>query len=1182
MVYINRIVFRNFKSFGGSLKLSFQQGFNVITGPNGSGKSNIIDAVQFVFGELGSKRMRVPVLSGLIFDGAGDDSAKPHYAQVTIYFNNTDRALPVDRKTVSVGRRVDREGKSKYFLNGKQTSRRALLDILMMAGISPGGYNMVLQGFATRLSDLTPLERMNALEDLVGITEYDEKKAEAQVRLNDAERKIEVASAKGDEVRRRVIGLERERNDAIRSRLLEREKKRLEGYLLSEQITKIETNIGDTKRKITENHIEIERIVGEREKLLAKRDEARARLEDFTNEASEKSNTRLPIMKSELVEKKAIRKGLENRLKELESKKLSTHKNIEAKLKEINRSKVEKREKQKILSELKRKFKRIELRISKREEDLKSQAAEIETQKELAEYNLGRIEQLTEDLVPMQESLSGLEIEINKQNVNFATLEGKIENLERKKSDTLISTSNLGEKIREYEDLKNDEAKKLEEMLENIEGQVGRQKGIRDTILGANKLAKEAENTITQFAAKRDLWKNLVTEEKAQARIIKMSKAGALKGYHGQLRSLVKIDLKYQKAANTAASGWSTALVVADVDIAFRCIESLKKNKLGMTRFIPLKNIRIPEPLQNIHELGVEGYLPELIRFTEEYRTAVYLVWGDTYVAKDRKSAISLANKGYRVVTLTGDLFEPKGGLLGGHWRRSPDFTKLIPSEESVHDLSTTIKALRKSLSSKMTDLKKSGGSLREFTEYINHFNNVIDGIDLQVRETLETIERYKRNVVTINGNITKLVEGKAKELGLVTVLEKRKARTVHEIDRAKKEIIQLRGLGNPSEVIQLERSYDILVRDTTELGKKRSLLQTQISIQKNHIDGFLDLKTTEIQDQINGMKGEIKVIEEHMKGGSTRISEGRTEIEELQEVLNGITSDVEETGKILEQHRRAVSGIERNIERLDQRRVNIERRTGSFEVELERLRLQSGQRFEDLSRLGFEVRLQTNGMNLALVERTLRRIEQETREIGMVNQLAIQAYEEDAYNYKMLSVRINELEEEKGSILRFVEKVEREKTEQFMAAYNDICENFSVLFEKLTGGGDGRLELQNPESPFSEGVDLYVQFPGKPMRLAAGASGGERSVAAIAYLLAIQRFLKAPFYLFDEIDAHLDDLNTARLADVLKENAMESQFLMVSLKDVMVHNANKIYGVFAQNGRSRVVSLPMKVEVPV
>jgi len=150
------------------------------------------------------------------------------------------------------------------------------------------------------------------------------------------------------------------------------------------------------------------------------------------------------------------------------------------------------------------------------------------------------------------------------------------------------------------------------------------------------------------------------------------------------------------------------------------------------------------------------------------------------------------------------------------------------------------------------------------------------------------------------------------------------------------------------------------------------------------------------------------------------------------------------------------------------------------------------------------------------------------------------------------------------------------------MKAFNQVCENFSVVFSMLTGGGDGRLELQKPEDPFSAGVDLYVQFPGKPMRLVRGASGGERSVAAISYLLAIQQFLKAPFYLFDEIDAHLDDINTTRLADVLKKSAMDAQFLMVSLKDVMVHNADKIYGVFSQAGRSRVLSLPLKVEVAV
>jgi chromosome segregation protein len=168
-------------------------------------------------------------------------------------------------------------------------------------------------------------------------------------------------------------------------------------------------------------------------------------------------------------------------------------------------------------------------------------------------------------------------------------------------------------------------------------------------------------------------------------------------------------------------------------------------------------------------------------------------------------------------------------------------------------------------------------------------------------------------------------------------------------------------------------------------------------------------------------------------------------------------------------------------------------------------------------------------------------------------------------------------MEEEKQSILRFIEEIEQEKLNHFMNAYNQICENFSSIFTKLTGGGDGQLELQRPEDPFMGGVDLYIQFPGKPMRLASGASGGERSVAAISYLLAIQRFLKAPFYLFDEIDAHLDDLNTNRLADVLKENSVDSQFLMVSLKDIMVHKADRIYGVFAQNGKSRVLVLPMR-----
>ncbi|MFB0558544.1 MAG: chromosome segregation protein SMC [Candidatus Bathyarchaeia archaeon] len=1181
-MHIGRIVVRNFKSFSGTVKLSFDPGFNMITGPNGSGKSNIIDAVQFVFGELGTKRMRVLDLSGLIFDGANEDAtSKPQYAQVTIYFNNSDRGLAIDRKTVSVGRRIERNGKSKYFLNGKRTSRRRLLDLLMMAGITPGGYNIVLQGTATRLSDLTPSERMTALEDLVGITEYDEKKAEAKVRLTEAERKIEVASAKADEVRKRVNELEKQRNDALRHSLLTREERRLGAYKITYLISGLESKIGEIRRQISEIQTEIESLEEEKARLLLEREAARDRLEEFTNEAAEKGNTRLPLLKSELVGKRALKNSLEARLREIDSSKILLQNNIENKLLEIERSEVEKGEKRHRLQELNRSEVELSAEIEKKEAELQTLDEKITTLKEMAEANQVRVEKLTEDLVPMQESLSGLEIEINRHLVNSNALETKIEELELKKKESANTVNTLANKIEEFEALKVEEARKIEEMVETIEDQVKQQRSLRDTIQGANKLAKDAELTITEFTAKRDLWKSVVTEEKALARIREMGDAGALKGYHGPLRYLVKIDLKYQRAANTAAAGWANAIVVDDFETVIDCIVGLKKNRLGMTKFIPLKDISTQEPLPDIEVPGVEGYLPSLIRYDEEYALAVNLIWGDTFVVKNRATAIDLSKRGYRAVTLSGDLFEAEGGVVGGHWRRPPEYSKLIPSEESVKELSQTIKTLRSRLSRKMSDLRKSGGNLSDFTNFMDNFNKNIEAIDRRIQETQESMKRIERNIVTIDGNISKIDEERNKELGLISTLQERKGRTLQEIERAKEEIAELKELV-PSDITALGINYDTITREVTEMKNNRAQLLSDISVQANLIDQVLELRTSDSENQIEEWRRKIETLEQESDETQSMLALETVALEELQKALDGVSSEVEATSRILVQHRRAVRRLDQQVERLDNRLSNIERRMMSLSVEEEKLWLQTEQKFEELARLGFEDIVSIEEVDLNRVERSLQRMRREKLSLGAINQLAIEHYEMEAYNYKHLSVRINELEEEKRSILTFIDEIEREKMEHFMKAFNKVCENFSSVFARLTGGGDGRLELQKPEDPFSAGVDLYVQFPGKPMRLVSGASGGERSVAAISYLLAIQQFLKAPFYLFDEIDAHLDDINTARLADVLKECALEAQFLMVSLKDVMVHNADKIYGVFAQSGRSRVLSLPLKVEVAV
>ena len=1181
MVHIKRMTIKNFKSFSRPVRLNFQPGFNVITGPNGSGKSNIINAVQFVFGELGSRRMRVSELSGLIFDGIDETGTqKAMIAQVTLYFDNSDRGIAIDKSTVSVSRKIDRQGRSKYFLNGKRSSRRVMLDLLEMAGISAGGYNLVPQGTATKLSDITPSERMRTLEDLIGITEYDEKKAEAKVRLAEAERKIEVASARIDEVRKRVTELERQRNDALRHRLLLKEERKLNAIKLSHQLSQLESKIENLGGQVADKNRELAELEKKRAELVAERNAARARLEEFNNEAAEKGNTRLPLLKSDLVGNMTLKTSLESRLREITSRRQSIQNGIEEKLSEIEESKREIEEKRRNLLELTQSEAQIDSEITGKESQMREFNDKINAVKESAETNQKLVEDLTESLVPMQESLSGFEIEGNRHLLNSSNLEDKIKGLEQKKAEIAETRESLRETLRQFEELKVVEAQKLEDMLNTIEEQMKRQKSLRSNINSANKLAKKADATITQFSAKRDLWKKVVAEEKAQERIKEMGEAGALPGYHGPLRSLVKIDLKYQRAAATSSGGWITAIVVDDIETALECVERLKKAKLGMTRFLPLKNIKQLELLSEIEGDRVLGPIPRLIRYDPIYAPVVNLIWGDTLLVDDRSAALKVVGEGHRAVTLSGDVYEVEGGIIGGHYRRPINFSRLIPSEESITVLSETIKKLRERLQKRMSDLKLSGGSLRKFMSYLEQSNNTIAGIDGQIRETEENIKRLERNINAIYDKIKKIVQELEREQGLAATLQERREKTLQEIERTKANIAELKELSKPSDVTGLELKLNSLNREVATLREKRTQLRSDISVQTNLINRYLELKIKESEDQIEAWRKEIGSLDDEHAENLRRQEEVSSDIVELQRTLDEVTSDVESTSRILQRHQKILRQIDQRIERNDGRRDIINRRIMILDVEMEKLRLQCEQKLGELAKIGFEDKLSIEGVDMDGVERTLHLVRSEKASLGAINQLAVEQYAKVVGNYKQLSIRINELEEEKGSILRFIEEIEREKQDRFMKAFNQVCENFSNIFANLTGGGDGRLEFQKPEDPFSAGVDLYIQFPGRPMRLASGASGGERSVAAIAYLLAIQRFLKAPFYLFDEIDAHLDDLNVSRLADVLRENALESQFIVVTLKDVMVHNADRIYGVFNRGGRSQVLALPMKMEV--
>jgi chromosome segregation protein len=174
----------------------------------------------------------------------------------------------------------------------------------------------------------------------------------------------------------------------------------------------------------------------------------------------------------------------------------------------------------------------------------------------------------------------------------------------------------------------------------------------------------------------------------------------------------------------------------------------------------------------------------------------------------------------------------------------------------------------------------------------------------------------------------------------------------------------------------------------------------------------------------------------------------------------------------------------------------------------------------------------------------------------------------------------MNELEKEKQAILQFMDEIEHKKRKVFMDAFEKINQNLQKYFSNVTGGGTAALKLENIEEPFSGGIDMIVQFVNKPSIVVSGASGGERSVAAVAFLFALKEFTPASFYVLDEIDAHLDAFHVSKLAGLLVEESEKTQFIVITLKPEMVNKAQRVYGVYEQNGVSNVISMKLQ-EVP-
>jgi len=441
-------------------------------------------------------------------------------------------------------------------------------------------------------------------------------------------------------------------------------------------------------------------------------------------------------------------------------------------------------------------------------------------------------------------------------------------------------------------------------------------------------------------------------------------------------------------------------------------------------------------------------------------------------------------------------------------------------------------------------------------------------------------IKRTDQNIMRVNKNIQGLQERLEKEKVQIGLQRGQRDALRKEMQKSRSELAIFRRKTDLSHIHEMEVQRERLGDEIVELRQRRGSSEIELSTLQSELENVLKTGYNNAKIQLSKVEQQLSTVEKDVEEALHQKEKLEQELLELEKSKEELSRSVLTARKEAKKFTSQIDDIDKQLHRLDTEYERADRLFNQLQLSLQTTQLQLDQLRYRLREVGYEEPLEVFPEQLEVAESSLKLMRFELDRLGAVNQLALTHYAEQVSRYKELSVRMNELEREKQAILSFMEEIERKKREVFMNAFNQINDNFSTYFSKLTGGGEAALKLEKPEELFAGGMDMVVQFPGKPPILVSGASSGERSVAAVAFIFAIQDFLPAAFYLFDEIDAHLDAFHVAKLGELLAEESEKSQFLVITLKPEMVSKAERVYGVYERNGVSHVVSTVFKEAV--
>ncbi len=1160
---------QGFKSFPDKTVLEFGRGITAVVGPNGSGKSNISDAVRWVLGEQSTKTLRGSRMEDVIFGGTSQRKALG-YAEVTLNLDNSDRGLNnYDKNEVAVTRRYYRSGESEYRINGEECRLKDIHELFMDTGLGRDGYSMVGQGRIADLVSARSSQRRDMLEEAAGISHFRYRRADANRKLEQAEENLVRLRDILSELESRIGPLKTQSEKALKFLALADEKKTLEIGLWLYTIEKSKNGLKEQEHKLSIASAQYEQTENELIELINKTEEAIKEGQDITLEVE-----RLRQSISEFEEEAAVIDG-----------RIAVHRNtIVHNEQTIERIVGDMGDSENSVAEIAAQEEKAKQDIAENEEKIAHKKEEIAKEIERLNALLGKNSENNEKAREINEKLTAASLKLADVRVEKSTAASTASELEARIAaiDEIIETrGGVITRLSEEEKAASKEVEALKEQAAEHENALDGYKMIIGTRADkVERLRKELDSINLEIYQKNarikmldDLEKNLDGYAGSVQKVMKEAKRGFLKGIHGTLSQLISAPSKYAVAVETALGAAIQNVVTDDENSAKRAINYLKDNRAGRATFLPLTSVKSRPFTENGLE-KCEGFVDmadKLLEYDKKYSEIIGSLLARTAVVDTIDNGIAMAKKysyRFKIVTLDGQVLNAGGSMTGGSRGSGTGF---LSRANEIETLKEAVSGLEKQLSDKQS-------VFTELSEELSRVEAELDASEAELINVQESIIRAESELKLIQdryaaakGHIDELENEKSRaqtrikesleiqseadaQIALITQESNDFAASLALLNEEKDEIDRLR-----EESSEVQNALNLEIVSLSKEIEAGNEILASCEIRKS----ALSLRADKLGAEINEIKKLNEETQAEIEALTRKADELRGNSEQTKEKITQLISKRTETeaqSTVLRNKEREMTG---EREKLGGELARLEERRNSMQKELETAQNKLYDEYQLSLREATELNIVLDDIPKA--QRTLQEIKNKIRALGSVNVGAVEEYKEVSERYEYMSVQIGDIEKSKEELEKLINELTGKMAERFREQFRRINNNFAETFKDLFDGGKAELILDDPQDVLECNINIRVQPPGKNVQNIDLLSGGEKGLAAIALLFAILKVTPAPFCIFDEVEAALDDVNVSRYASYVRGMTGSTQFILITHRRGTMDEADMLYGVTMQ-----------------